>query len=47
MSGARDVGWATFVTVRSDPSGRLARATAVVNLMLGLLIVLLKSALHH
>ena len=41
------VGWATFATRRSGASAPLVLATTVVNLVLGLLIVLLKSALQH
>jgi hypothetical protein len=41
------VGWATFITVRSGATRRLVLVTALVNLALGLLIVLLKAALHH
>ncbi|HEY6596379.1 MAG TPA: hypothetical protein VI011_20075 [Asanoa sp.] len=41
------VGWATFITVRSGATRRLVLVTALVNLGLGLLIVLLKATLHH
>lgn len=44
---AAQVGWATLASVRSGASGPLVLVTAVVNLALGLIIVLLKSALHH
>jgi hypothetical protein len=41
------VGWATFATVRSGASRSLVVATALGNLALGLLIVVLKTALLH
>jgi hypothetical protein len=41
------VGWATVATLRAGASGPLVTVTAVVNLVLGLLIVILKTALHH
>lgn len=47
MAILEQVGWATFVTLRTGASRRLVVVTALVNLVLGLLIVLLKAALHH
>jgi hypothetical protein len=44
---ASQVGWATVATVRAGASGPLVLVTVVVNLLLGLLIVFLKSALYH
>lgn len=44
---AGQVGWATVTTFRAGASRRLVLVTAVVNLVLGLLIVVLKTALHH
>jgi hypothetical protein len=44
---AGQVGWATVATLRAGARGPLVLLTAVVNLVLGLLIVLLKTALHH
>jgi hypothetical protein len=44
---AGQVGWATVATVRAGASRRLVVLSAVVNLVLGLLIVALKVALHH
>ena len=41
------VGWATFVTLRIGASRRVVVVTALVNVVLGLLIVLLKAGLHH
>ncbi|WP_127503904.1 hypothetical protein [Actinoplanes solisilvae] len=41
------VGWATVTTVRAGATTRLVALTVLVNLVLGLIIVLLKSALHH
>jgi len=41
------VGWATFTTLRTEASRLLVLVTALVNLVLGLLIALLKAALHH
>jgi hypothetical protein len=41
------VGWATFTTIRAGASGPLVLVTALVNLVLGLLIVVLKARLHH
>jgi hypothetical protein len=41
------VGWATFITVRSGAGRRLVLVAALVNLVLGLLIVLLKATLQH
>ena len=44
---AAQVGWATIATVRAGASGPLVLVTALVNLVLGMLIVILKSALQH
>jgi hypothetical protein len=44
---AAQVGWATVATRRAGAKGPLVFLTAVVNLILGLLIVMLKTALHH
>jgi hypothetical protein len=44
---AGQVGWATVATLRAGASGPLVLVTALVNLVLGLLIVILKTALHH
>jgi hypothetical protein len=44
---AGQVGWAAVATLRAGASGPLVLVTALVNLLLGLLIVLLKTALHH
>ena len=44
---AGQVGWATLTTVRAGASRPLVLLTALVNLVLGLLIVLLKAGLHH
>jgi len=44
---AAQIGWATLASVRAGANGRLVAATALVNLALGLIIVVLKSALHH
>jgi hypothetical protein len=41
------VGWATVASVRAGANGPLVFVTVLVNLGLGLIIVLLKSALHH
>jgi hypothetical protein len=41
------VGWATFTTIRNGAGTRLVLVTVLVNLLLGLLIVVLKAALHH
>ena len=41
------IGWATLAAVRAGANGRLVAVTALVNLALGLIIVVLKSALHH
>jgi hypothetical protein len=41
------VGWATFATRRAGASRPLVLVTALVNLGLGVLIVILKAALHH
>jgi hypothetical protein len=41
------VGWATIATIRAGVRAPLVALTIVVNLVLGLIIVLLKSALHH
>jgi hypothetical protein len=41
------VGWATFATRRGGASAPLVLATTAVNLVLGLLIVALKTALQH
>jgi hypothetical protein len=41
------VGWATIATIRAGARTSLVVLTIVVNLVLGLIIVLLKSALHH
>jgi hypothetical protein len=44
---AGQVGWATITTIRAGAGTRLVVLSAVVNLLLGLVIVLLKTALHH
>lgn len=44
---AAQVGWATFTTQRSGAGGPIVLVTALANLVLGLLIVMLKTALHH
>jgi hypothetical protein len=44
---AAQVGWATAATVRAGAKPPLVAVTVLVNLVLGLIIVLLKSALHH
>jgi hypothetical protein len=41
------VGWATTTTIRAGASTPLVVMSAAVNLLLGLVIVLLKSALNH
>jgi hypothetical protein len=41
------VGWATFAISRAGASRPLVLVTALVNLGLGVLIVILKAALHH
>ena len=44
---AGQVGWATIATIRAGASRRLVLLSAVGNLVLGLLIVVLKVALYH
>ncbi|WP_433727675.1 hypothetical protein ACQP2Y_13010 [Actinoplanes sp. CA-051413] len=44
---AGQVGWATITTIRTGAGAPLVVLSAVVNLLLGLVIVLLKTALHH
>jgi hypothetical protein len=44
---AGQVGWATVATLRAGASGPLVLVTALVNLVLGFLIVILKTALYH
>lgn len=44
---AGQVGWASITTFRAGASASLLVLTAAVNLVLGLLIVVLKAALHH
>jgi hypothetical protein len=44
---AEQVGWATFTTLRAGASRPLVLVTALVNLVLGSFIVVLKAALHH
>jgi hypothetical protein len=44
---AAQIGWATAASFRAGASGRLVIMSALVNLVLGLLIVVLKSALQH
>ena len=44
---AGQVGWATIATIRAGASRRLVVLSAVGNLVLGLLIVVLKVALYH
>jgi hypothetical protein len=44
---AAQVSWATVATRRSGASGPLVLLSGVVNLVLGLLIVILKTALYH
>jgi hypothetical protein len=41
------VGWATTTTIRAGASTPLVVVSAAVNLLLGLMIVLLKTALNH
>jgi hypothetical protein len=41
------VGWATFITLRTGASKPLVLVSVLVYLVLGLLIVALKAALHH
>jgi hypothetical protein len=41
------VGWATAASVRAGANGPLVVLTALVNLALGLIIVILKAALQH
>ena len=41
------VRWATFVALRMGASRPLVLVTALVNLMLGLLIVMLNAVLYH
>jgi hypothetical protein len=47
VATAGQVGWATVGTIRAGAPGRLVVLSALVNLVLGLVIVLLKSALHY
>jgi hypothetical protein len=47
VATAGQVGWATIASVRSGANGALILVTALVNLGLGLIIVILKSALQH
>jgi hypothetical protein len=44
---AGQVRWATVTTFRAGASRPLVLLTALVNLVLGLLVVVLKAALHH
>jgi hypothetical protein len=44
---AGQVGWATVAAIRSGAPRRLVLLSALVNFLLGLVIVLLKSALYH
>jgi hypothetical protein len=44
---AGQVGWATVATLRAGAAVALVVVTALVNLGLGLLIVILKAAVHH
>lgn len=44
---AAQIGWATVAAVRAGGSGPLIFVTALVNLALGLIIILLKAVLQH
>jgi hypothetical protein len=44
---AAQVGWATLASVRSGASGPLILGTILVNMGLGMIVVILKSALYH